>query len=97
MSTDDIQLEDENLEKIAEALLTPEERLVKQFNAAALELKEARRILVEARRKATDAETRTIDAKITCERLIEQLRRIKSAKVIDGESYASYDEDDGNG
>lgn len=73
-----------------------EQRLLKLIEEVNKELTEARRDLKEAKRRAVDAETRTINSKIQLEKLTEQLRRARNATVKPGESYASYDEEDGN-
>jgi len=76
---------------------SPEQVIIKRIEEVARELKEARRDLKEFRRKAMDAETRTINFKIEYERLLEALRRINAAKVVEGESYSLFDDDDNIG
>lgn len=89
MSTDDIQLD--------EPILTPEEIVKQQIEEIGKELREARDALKKFRAKALEAETRTINAKIEYERLLEVLRRINIAKVVEGESYALFDDEDNSG
>lgn len=77
--------------------LTPEQKLVKQLEESEKELKEARLQLREAKKAVLSAETRMINAKLANEKLTEKLRLLRNSLVKNGESYASFDDEDSSG
>ena len=59
------------------------------------ELTDARRSLVEAKKRCVDVETNVINASLHKERLTEALRLLRSQRVVQGEDYDLYDDEDG--
>lgn len=72
-----------------------EEKLLAELKEANVELKNARTTFADAKRKLVDAETGIINAKIHVEKLTEQLRKLHIQKVIPGQHYSLFDDDDG--
>ena len=56
-------------------------------------LQYARSTLAEAKKRWIDAETHLINAKLTVEKLTEELRVIKAREVIPGQDYDLYDDE----
>lgn len=72
-----------------------EEKLLAELKEANVELKGARAAFDVAKRKLTEAETGIINAKIHVERLTEQLRNLHIQRVVPGQHYSLFDDDDG--
>jgi hypothetical protein len=73
-----------------------EQELLDKLAEAELDWLDAKRRLTAAKKLWTDAETKCIDTKLHKERLEESLRVLRAKKVIPGEDYSLFDEDDGN-
>lgn len=72
-----------------------EQELLAQLKEANTELQYARASFADAKKKLTEAESNIINAKIHVEKLTEQLRVIRNQKVIPGQHYSLFDDDDG--
>jgi len=73
-----------------------EQEILVLLEEAELDWKDAKRKLTYAKKLCLDTETKCIDAKLHKERLEEKLRVIRAQKVIPGEDYALFDDEDGN-
>lgn len=71
-----------------------EQELLAQLKEANMELQYARTSFADAKKKLTEAESNIINAKIHVEKLTEQLRLIRVQKVVPGQHYALFDDDD---
>lgn len=75
---------------------TREKMALAELKEANEELRQARLIFAEAKRKLVDAESGIINAKLRVEKLTEELRKIAVQKVIPGQHYSLFDDDDGS-
>jgi hypothetical protein len=71
-----------------------EQEMMIELSEADKELQNAQRLLSDAKRRCLDYETNVVNAKIHRERTSEALRVLRSQKVIEGEDYALYDDED---
>ncbi len=71
-----------------------EQEILDELSEADKELQDARNLLAAAKRRLLDTETRVIDAKLHREKIAESLRVFRAQKVIPGEDYALYDDED---
>lgn len=74
--------------------MSHEQELLDSLAEVEKELNEARRLLSDAKKRWTEAESKVIDAKLRKEKLAEALRVLRAQQVIEGEDYALYDDED---
>lgn len=72
-----------------------EQEILDELKEANLDLNSARSNFMEAKRRLVDAETGVINAKLRVEKLTEELRKLRVQKVIPGQHYSLFDDDDG--
>ena len=75
-------------------MVPDEQELINELTETEKELQEAKRMLSDAKRRWTDAETLVINAKIRKDKITESLRALRAQKVIAGEDYDLYDDED---
>ena len=71
-----------------------EQELLDKLAEAELDWNDAKRRLTAAKKLWTEAETKCINTKLHKERLEESLRVLRARKVIPGEDYALFDDED---
>ena len=71
-----------------------EQEMLNELAEADKELHDAKRLLADARRRWTEAETTVINAKLHKDRIAEKLRIFRAQQVVPGEDYALYDDED---